>query len=328
MANPFIADITSRVIADPAAGIFEEEALKLAALPDADLPDLIAGAHAVTAACDSWDFFTCTIINAKSGRCSQDCAFCAQSSRHDTGVATYPLLSKAEMVARAMEMDRVHATHFSMVTSGPRLNDDEIDIIADAAADIRAKTKLSVCCSLGMITARQAKKLRASGVTRYHHNLETARSFFPEICTTHDYDEDIDTLKTAAAAGLSVCSGGIMGLGESWSQRVELAFTLKSLNVPRVPINFLNPISGTRLANRPLLSPLDALKSIALFRFILPAADITICGGREPTLKDFQSWVFPAGANGLMIGNYLTTRGRDLAADLEMIAAWQGLRGR
>lgn len=328
MPNPFIADLTERIISDPETGASEEAAMRLAALPDTELPELLACAHAVTAACAKGDFFTCTIINAKSGRCSQDCAFCAQSARHATGVPTYPLLSKAEMLACALEMDRTNATHFSMVTSGHRLNDDEIDIICDTTADIRAKTGLAVCCSLGMIAARQAEKLRQSGVTRYHHNLETARSFFPEICTTHDYDEDIDTLKTAAAAGLSVCSGGIMGLGESWQQRVELAFTLKSLNVQRIPINFLNPITGTKLADRPLLPPLEALKSIALFRFIHPRADITICGGREPTLKDFQSWVFPAGANGLMIGNYLTTRGRDLAADLEMIDAWRGLRKR
>jgi biotin synthase len=326
MSNAFIKDLTERIISAPDTGATEAEAVMIAALPETELPELLACANTVTAACAGGDFFTCTIINAKSGRCSQDCTFCAQSARHVTGVSVYPLLRKPEMLARALEMERINATHFSMVTSGPRLNDDEIDIICDTAADILAKTNLAVCCSLGMITARQAEKLRQSGVTRYHHNLETARSFFSEICTTHDYDEDIDTLKTAEAAGLSVCSGGIMGLGESWTQRVELAFTLKSLNVARIPINFLNPIAGTKLARQPLLSPLEALKSIALFRFIHPMADITICGGREPTLKDFQSWVFPAGANGLMIGNYLTTQGRDLAADLEMINAWRGLR--
>ena len=185
-----------------------------------------------------------------------------------------------------------------------------------------------LCVSIGMLDEKMAKKLVSSGISNFHHNLETARSYFNQICTTHDYDEDIETIQIAAASGLNVCSGGIMGLGETWEQRVELAFTLKELNVRSIPLNFLNPVKGTKFENRPLMSPLDALKCIALYRFIHPDKDITICGGREPVLKDFQSWVFMAGANGLMIGNYLTTKGRHTGMDLEMMDSWRRLRKR
>jgi biotin synthase len=320
--------MTEKIITQSNAGISEDEAMALARIPEADIIDLLMGAHKITSTYKKDDIFTCTIINAKSGKCSQDCAFCAQSGHHHTGVPVYPLLSREEMIKNALEMDKMGATHFSMVTSGYKLNDDEIDIICDTTAEIKRKTRLSVCCSIGMLTPEQANRLHQNGITNYHHNLETAESYYDQICTTHAYAEDIDTLKIAADAGLKVCSGCIFGLGESWEQRVELGFALKKLNVSRIPINFLNPIPGTRLENMPLLSPFEALKSIALMRFIHSQADITICGGREPTLKDFQSWVFMAGANGLMIGNYLTTKGRNLQMDLDMIDAWKRLRKR
>ena len=206
-----------------------------------------------------------------------------------------------------------------MVTSGHSLSSKEIDSIGDTAEEINKKTDLSVCASLGQLTEPMASKLKQKGVTTYHHNLETAESYFNQICTTHNYDEDICTLKTAKSAGLKICSGGILGLGESWAQRVELAFTLKKLDVDSIPINFLNPIPGTRMENRPLLPPMEALKSIAIFRFINPDKDIIICGGREKTLGDFQSWVFIAGANGIIVGNYLTTKGRSTEIDMDMI---------
>ena len=170
-----------------------------------------------------------------------------------------------------------------------------------------------------MLTESMARRLKEGGIVVYHHNLETARSFFDQVCTTHPSEDDVETVKMAKAAGLKVCSGGILGLGESWEQRVELAITLRDLDADSIPINFLNPIAGTRMAERPLLLPMEALKCIALFRLINPRKDITICGGREVTLRDLQSWIFAAGANGMLVGNYLTTQGRDIKADMEMI---------
>jgi len=216
-------------------------------------------------------------------------------------------------------MDKTGAVKYSMVTSGYALTDKEIETITRAAASIREKTDLDICASLGMLTQERAKKLKASGITTYHHNLETARSYFDRICTTHDYDEDIQTVKLARSAGLNVCSGGILGLGETWEQRVELAFTLKELDVDSIPINFINPIPGTPMADSPLMPPKEALQCIALFRFIHPQKNITICGGREVTLEGYQSEIFAAGANGVMIGNYLTTKGRNIKMDMDMI---------
>lgn len=328
MVNKTIISVTEKIINSIRFEITEKEALALAAAADNDVLDLLIGADKITSTYKKDAIFTCTIINAKSGRCSQNCSFCAQSGHHAAGVPVYPLMSKEEMIKNALEKDKIGATHFSMVTSGYSLNDNEIDVVCDTAFEIKQKTRLKVCCSLGMLTEDKARRLYQSGIVNYHHNLETAESYFDHICTTHSYAEDIDTLKIAADAGLRVCSGCIFGLGESWEQRVELAFALKELNVTRIPVNFLNPIPGTPLENMPLLSPNDALKCIALMRFVHPGADITICGGREPTLKDFQSWVFMAGANGLMIGNYLTTKGRNLGMDLEMIDTWQCFRKR
>jgi biotin synthase len=325
MYNNLIFTITEKILTDTTYAVSEKEALFLADLEGDDIIDLLACANRITSTFLPKEIFTCTIINAKSGHCSQDCAFCAQSARHQTDIKTYPLLSKDEMVTNALEMEKTGATYFSMVTSGERLTDAEIETICSATTEIKAKTGLSVCGSLGILTDNQAQVLKQSGMTNYHHNLETAESFFDQICTTHTYAEDIETLKAATASGLLACSGCILGLGESWAQRVEVAFTLKELNVNRIPINFLNPIAGTRLEHQSPLAPMDALKSIALFRFINPQTDITICGGREHTLKDFQSWIFMAGANGVMIGNYLTTRGRDMQMDLEMIDTWQRL---
>ncbi|MDO9265136.1 MAG: biotin synthase BioB [Desulfosalsimonadaceae bacterium] len=325
MINAFLRSLTEKILQAPETPISRKEALALTRISGGDMVDLLACAHKITAACLPENIFTCTIINAKSGMCSQDCAFCAQSAHHKTNVRIYPLMDETEMIMQAMAMAEAGATYFSMVTSGERLSNPEIDVICAATSEIKRKTSLTVCGSLGLLTQEQAERLKTSGMTNYHHNLETAESFFPHICTTHTYAADIETLKAATSSGMHACSGGILGLGESWDQRVELAFTLKSLGVHRIPINFLHPIPGTRLEHQPLLSPMDALKAIALFRFIHPKTDITICGGREHTLKDYQSWIFMAGANGVMIGNYLTTQGRDIGMDLEMIDTWQRL---
>jgi biotin synthase len=300
-------------------GVCREQALEIAAADAGQTLDLIACAGKIRQHFRPDPVFRCAIINAKSGLCSEDCAFCAQSAHHATGAAVYDLLGPEQLEAEGLKAAASGATHFSVVTSGTALTDNDLDTVCRVADRLKTKTGLTLCASPGMLDPKAASRLKAAGVTRYHHNLETARSYFDAICTTHDYDDDIQSLQAAKAAGLVVCSGGIFGMGESWAQRVELAFTLKELDVDSVPINFLNPIKGTRLQDRPLLRPLEALKVIALYRFIHPRKDLPVCGGREVTLGDFQSWIFAAGANGLMVGNYLTTRGRSIEADATMI---------
>ena len=319
MFNKKLITITEKIMKDVKNHISYEEACEVSALPVDDTIDIIMCANKIRTKYKKNNIFTCSIINAKSGFCSEDCAFCAQSAHHKNEIDTYPMLSEEELVDNALHMYEAGATKYSMVTSGYMLTDEEIETISRVAAIIKKKTDLMICASLGMLTEPMARRLKEGGITTYHHNLETARSYFDRICTTHDYDEDIQTVKFARSTGLKVCCGGILGLGETWEQRIELAFTLKELDVDVIPINFLNPIPGTRLENMPLLSPLEALKSIALFRFINPGKDITICGGREVILRDYQSWTFTAGANGLMIGDYLTTQGRNAEMDINMI---------
>jgi biotin synthase len=318
MFNKNLIEITEKILRDKDA-ISYDDACELAHLPEDETIDVLFCAHTIKKRYEKQGVILCSIINAKSGFCSEDCAFCAQSSHHTTGIKTYDLLDETQILEKALQLKKEGATRYSMVTSGLRLTEKEIDAICRSAEAIVAKTNLTVCTSLGTLTASRAEKLKEGGVSVYHHNLETARSFFDQVCTTHDYDEDINTVKLAKASGLKPCSGGILGLGETWEQRVEMAFTLKELDVDGIPINFLNPIPGTKMQDRPLLSPMEALKCIALFRFINPDKNILICGGREVTLRDYQSWLMPAGANGFMIGNYLTTQGRTIQSDLDML---------
>jgi biotin synthase len=317
MFNIAISVLAEKVLTN--GQITREEALSLTRVSGADLFYMIACAGKIREKETEDRVFSCAIINAKSGRCSENCAYCAQSSFHNTGISTYPMLGVDEILESAVRMEKQGATRFSMVTSGFMAGGRDLEIICRAAEAIRKATTLKVCASLGELTLAMAKQLRSAGVSNYHHNLETAESHFDKICTTHEYSDDVETVEIAKQAGFSVCSGGILGLGETWEQRVELAFTLRTLDVDTVPINFLNPVRGTPMQSRPLVPPVDALKSIALFRFINPTKNITICGGREKTLKEFQSWIFTAGANALMGGDYLTTKGRNMKTDMEMI---------
>lgn len=260
----------------------------------------------------------CSIVNAKSGLCSEDCKFCAQSVHYNTGIETYPLKSAEEILDVAKEMSNLKISGFSIVTSGDEVSSSEIDVICRAIKDIN-QIGVYTCASLGKLDETKAKKLKESGLNKYHHNLETSRRFFKEICSTHSYDEKIKTVKIAKNSGFKICCGGIFGMGETKEDIIDLAFTLKDLNPDSIPLNFLNPRPGTPLGNREKISPLEALKIIAVFRFIFPNKDITICGGKEVVLRDLQSWIFYAGANGMMIGNYLTTLGRSPYENLQMI---------
>ena len=300
-------------------GISRSTAQALWQIDDTLLPSLFSGAAQLRDHQHGRRIKLCAIVNAKSGRCPEDCSFCAQSAHHQAQIETYPLMDPHEILARAEEAVAMGAKRFSIVTSGKALTEQEFVQVTHAIRLMQERTRLTLCASVGMLTPERAHALREAGLNRYHHNLETAASFFPQVCTTHRYEEDLDTLRAAHEVRLEVCSGGIFGLGESSVQRLELAYTLKEMAVDSVPLNFLNPIPGTPLARAQTLTPLEILKFVALFRFILPDKDIRICGGRELGLRDLHPLVFWAGANGIMIGNYLTTRGRDYQADLQMI---------
>ncbi|MCT4534595.1 biotin synthase BioB [Halodesulfovibrio sp.] len=300
-------------------GVSRADAETLINLPESATLDLLAGAQRIRSSLTASPSFTCGIVNAKSGKCSENCSFCAQSKYHDTGAPIYPLLDPETLLTRAKELEAGGANRFGIVTSGMALSDNELDTICEAALAITTHTSIKVCGSLGQLSPDMATRLREAGFSSYHHNLETARSHFSAICNTHEYDEDIASVQNALKAGFRVCSGGILGLGENRNQRVELACTLRDLNVPSIPLNFLTPVKGTRLENQPLLAASEALRAITVFRFILPTQDILIAGGRENTLRDLQSLIPMAGANGLMIGNYLTTSGRSMHDDINML---------
>lgn len=300
-------------------GISEEEAKVFLQIDDEDFLEILSLANNARNRFKGNEISLCSIINAKSGMCGEDCAFCSQSLYHNTHAPQYPFVGEDAVVERAKEAMRIKAREFSIVISGYGPNNNELKEIRNSIARLVKETSLEPCASLGILDRSSLKRLKEAGLKNYHHNLETARSFFKNICTTHSYDEDVETIRMAKELGFHVCCGGIFGMGESWEHRIELAFTLKELDVDSIPINFLNPIPGTRLENARYLTPIECLKIISLFRLIMPQKDIFVCGGREVNLRDLQSMIFFAGANGMMIGGYLTTKGRKPDEDLQMI---------
>ncbi len=267
----------------------------------------------------------CVIINAKSGLCSEDCAFCSQSVWARTGVPAYPLLPQEQLVEAARAAADNGASRFSLVTSGRGLaSREDRDALLASVAAIHEAVDINICASLGIADRAFLADLKAAGLKRFHHNLEAAPSFFRNICTTHTFQDRVATIEAAKAAGLEVCVGGIVGLGESLAQRAELAQAIGELDPDAIPLNFLHPLPGTRLADRAKLSPLHALKTIAAFRLTLPHKTIIICGGRQATLRSLAPLIFAAGANGLMTGDYLTTKGR-LPEDDRLMLADMGL---
>lgn len=270
----------------------------------------------------------CSITNAKSGRCSEDCRFCAQSIHYNTKVSVYPLKSKDELLAEAERAKEIGAERFSIVTSGKGPDWQEVEKIADVINTIKEKIGISPCASLGILNTKSLVLLKDAGLNRYHHNFETSRRFYPNIVTTHTFDDRIRTIRAALEAGLEVCSGGIIGLGESEKDRVDMALTLRDLNVNSIPINILVPLKGTPLEGTKNISAVEVLRTIAIFRLITGNMTIRIAAGRESVLKDFQGLAFMAGANGMMIGGYLTVKGRSPEEDLAMVSEirklWNG----
>lgn len=298
-------------------GISADVALELAR--SAPLDELFFAAGRVREAHFGNKLHCCSILSVKTGRCSENCGFCAQSGHHRTDVQATDLLDD-DAVRRATREARTNrASAMGLVSSGCGPAGAHFEDYCARLESVRDEG-LSVHASLGLIDAAHARRLAALGVTVYNHNLESARSFFGEICTTHGYDDRLATLEALKEAGISRCCGGIFGLGESWEQRVELAAELARLGIERVPINFLHPIPGTPFENRPLLPAREALRIVAVFRLMLPKALIQVCGGRELVLGHLQPLAFAAGATGVILGNYLTTKGRPAAEDLAMFA--------
>ncbi|HDO29735.1 MAG TPA: biotin synthase BioB, partial [Desulfobacteraceae bacterium] len=261
-----------------------QTALQLAAA--ADQEELWAAADRVRNHFHGADFSLCSIINARSGRCSEDCRFCAQSARHHTGVDEYEIAAMEQALAMAEENDRHGVHRFSLVTSGRSVSMTLLDKFAAVYQAIDRKTSLQLCGSMGLLTPEKSRRLKEMGVSRYHCNLETCRNFFPRICTTHTWEEKVETLKMARDAGMSLCSGGIIGMGESTADRIDLAMELRELAVDSIPLNILTPIAGTPLADRKPLAVEEVLTAIALFRFINPLVVIRIAGGRQQLGRD------------------------------------------
>lgn len=301
-------------------GLTTAEALRLAALPEDSIYEIMAVSEQVRRTHLGVEVNLCSIVNAKSGLCKEDCSFCAQSVKYSTGVIEYPMSEPGKIVKAATDAATFGAREFSIVTSGTAIEKErDIAALTEALRSMKDSVQMERCASLGILSRETLKKLKDSGLESYHHNLETGRSFFPNICTTHEYDRDVEVVRTAKELGFHVCSGGIFGLGEGWDVRVELFATLKELGADSVPINFLNPRPGTPLEKAQNLTPLECLKIIALGRLMLPKTDIVVCGGRQVNLRDLQPLIFAAGANGMMIGNYLTTPGREPNDDLQML---------
>ncbi len=297
----------------------KEEALQVLAAPDVELLPLLQAAYRVRHRYFGNKVKLNMIINAKSGLCPEDCGYCSQSIRSSAPIDKYPLLEKETLVAGAREAVQRKAGTYCIVTSGRGITDRELDQVIEAIREIKREMPLKICACLGLITQEQAEKLKAAGVDRYNHNLNTSAGHYAQITTTHTYEDRVHTVNHAKQAGLSPCSGCIVGMGETHEDIYEIALALRHLDADSIPVNFLNPIPGTPLEGRRELDPRYCLKVLCLFRFINPAKEIRISGGREVNLRSLQPLgLYPA--NAIFVGDYLTTAGQEAALDHQMIA--------
>lgn len=302
--------------------ISREEAGYLFSLTNpADIFDLLAWANRIREHFKGNKVHLCSIVNAKAGGCSENCSFCAQSSFHQTGSPKYGFVDPESVGVAAEEAQQHGVTALGLVAAWKGLNEGPmLDEVCDRIREMAQGGKVRPDASLGIIkNPKVAERLKEAGLECYGHNLESSRRFFPQHCTTHSFEDRLETIKHLKNAGLKICSGGIIGMGETWEDRLDLAFTLKEIGANVVPINILNPIPGTPFAKNPPLPPLEILQTIACFRFILPRQEIMVAGGRTVNLRDLQSMVFTAGASALMVGNYLTTLNQPVEKDLQML---------
>lgn len=294
-----------------------DQALALA--HNADLSELCKAADELRRRVHGNSFDLCSIINARCGQCSEDCRYCAQSARYPAAISGYKQIDTSTALAQARENDHFGVRRLSLVTAGRAVSGERLEKLGQLYAALGRETSLLFCASMGFLTPEKAERLVAYGVRRYHCNLESCREFFPQVCTTHGWEDKVETLRIARKAGMDICSGGIIGMGETREQRLQLAFELRELAVTSIPINILTPIPGTPMAELPPISFAEVLRTIALFRLINPRAIIRMAGGRNQFGKD-QYQCFAAGANGAIVGNYLTTAGNGLEEDLQAIS--------
>lgn len=319
MSHSFIRSCYDKVTGGGAISPGEAEAL--IRLRGADVMDLMAAANRIRHQFVGDEVHLCSIVNTKSGGCTEDCAFCAQASRFATAIDPYDLLGSEAVARAADEAVAQGARAFGVVAAWRGLKEGPVlDAVCEQIETIAARGDVNADASLGLIDSPVvARRLKEAGLVCYNHNLETAPSFFPEVCSSHGFEARVATLRHCREAGIHICSGGILGMGETPEQRVELAFALKEVAPDMVPLNFLNPQPGTPLGERTPLAPMEILAAIACFRFILPDRNLMVAGGREVGLRSLQPMMFLAGANGTMIGNYLTTTGASPEADQAMI---------
>jgi biotin synthase len=315
-----LAEFGQRILAG--GQLTRDEALELFDLESsADILDLLAWANRIREHFKGNKIHLCSIVNAKAGACSENCSFCAQSSFYQTGSPRYGFIDPEPVAEAADEAMKNSVTAVGLVAAWKGLNEGPIlDEVCERVRELKASGKTRPDVSLGIIKSqRVADRLKEAGVECYGHNLESSRRFFPKTCSTHSYDDRLDTIAYLKQAGIKICSGGIIGMGETREDRCDLAFSLKAIGANVVPINILNPIKGTPFENNPALPVLEILKTIACFRFILPRQEIMIAGGRTVNLRDAQSMIFMAGASALMVGNYLTTLNQPVEKDLQML---------
>lgn len=313
--NGMIQEIKDRIL--NGSQITNEEALSLIKLDKKE--ELYAAADEIRLHYRGNFMEMCAIVSAKSGRCSQNCKWCSQSVFHNTNVEEYELIDQAEAERIAQENAKQGVYRFSLVTSGRAISNSNLNQLCNVYENIGKKTPIHLCASMGLLSKAQLGRLKQAGVEHYHCNIETAPSFFPEVCTSHTIEEKIATIKSAQELGMKICSGGILGMGESMEQRVEMAFALKALNIDSIPLNILMPVEGTKLQNAQPLSDEDILTTFAIFRFINPQADIRLAGGRS-RISHIQNQALRTGVSAALVGDYLTTVGTNVSQDKKIFS--------